>query len=136
MWANFGYRLVGSNSKNPENNCVESRNLLLTEEPKIMLTSQCTVQPTGRGVRNEENEDVSGANIRIPFILKRCEFFNHLYQFTNFNIVSYWKFEAKQAKKRAKRVSELRLLKQFQFFNTFQQAISFVVRLSKFLDFS
>jgi len=57
-------------------------------------------------------------------------------QFSNLNIVFYWKVEAKQAKKRAKRASELRLLKQFQFFNTFQQAISFVVRLSKFLDFS
>ena len=80
-------------------------------------------------MRNEEeNEDVSGANIRIPFILKRCEFFNHLYQFTNFNIVFYWKVEAKKAKKRAKRASELRLLKQFQYFNTFQQAISFIVR--------
>ena len=74
------------------------------------------MQPTGGGVRNEEeNEDVSGANIRIPFILKRCEFFNHLYQFTNFNIVSYWKFEAKQAKKRAKRASELRLLQLFHY---------------------
>ena len=33
------HSLVGSNCKNPENNCPESRNLFLTEEPKIMLTS-------------------------------------------------------------------------------------------------
>ena len=106
MGANFGYRLVGSNSKNPENNCVESRNLLLTEEPKIMLTSQCTVQPAGGEVRNEEeNEDVSGANIRIPFTLKNANTILTICtdQFSNFNIVFYWKVEVKQAKKRAKR---------------------------------
>ena len=33
-------------------------------------------------------------------------------QISSYNIVFYWKVEAKEAKKRAKRASELRLLKQ------------------------
>ena len=73
--------------------------------------------------RRKIYEDVSGANIRIPFTLKNANTILTICtdQFSNFNIVFYWKVEVKQAKKRAKRASELRLLKQFQFFNTFQQ---------------
>ena len=57
------------------------------------------MQPAGGEVRNEEeNEDVSGANIRIPFTLKNANTILTICtdQFSNFNIVFYWKVEAKR----------------------------------------